>query len=255
MQSTYLQEAGLTGRVTGVAVRWLLNRLRTWDRGSASRVSTFIANSAFVAQRIQRAYGRRSTVIHPPVDTEFFLPDPNVVRGSHFVTASRLVGYKRVHAIVEAFRELPDQRLVVIGDGPDRSRVLAAAGPNVEWRGRIGDEALRAELQRARAFVFAAEEDFGILPVEAQACGTPVIALGRGGATETITPETGQFFDDPSPASIARAIREFLEQPAPSALACRENAERFAGDRFHHAFAGFVTAEWSAHRGGKNTVP
>jgi glycosyltransferase involved in cell wall biosynthesis len=160
-----------------------------------------------------------------------------------------------MHAIVEAFRQLPNQRLILIGDGPERKRVLDAAGANVEWRGRVDDEAMRRALQEARAFVFAAEEDFGILPVEAQACGTPVIALGRGGATETITPKTGGFFDDPSPAAIARAINEFLEKPIPSSEACRANAERFSVDRFHSEFSSFVTAAWSRHCAGLDPVP
>jgi glycosyltransferase involved in cell wall biosynthesis len=248
LEATYLEEAGLAGGVRGVLVRALLQRLRRWDRDSAARVSTFMANSAFVASRIERAYGRRSTVVHPPVDTTFFTPGADAARGTQFVTASRLVSYKRVHAIVEAFRNLPDQQLVVIGDGPDRERVLAAAGPNVTWLGRVSDDALRNALQRARAFVFAAEEDFGILPVEAQACGTPVIALGRGGARETVTLESGMFFEDPSPASIAAAIRTFLEAPPPSSAVCRQNAERFAVGHFHTAFTDVVHSAWAAHQ-------
>jgi glycosyltransferase involved in cell wall biosynthesis len=248
LEATYLEEAGLANGVRGRLTRALLQRIRRWDRESAGRVSAFMANSAFVAARIERAYGRSSTVVHPPVDTAFFTPGANTNRSTHFVTASRLVSYKRVHAIVEAFRHLPDQQLVVIGDGPDRERVLAAAGPNVTWRGRVSDDALRDELRQARAFVFAAEEDFGILPVEAQACGTPVIALGRGGARETVTPESGAFFDDPSPTAIAAAIRTFLEVPAPPSAVCRRNAERFSVGHFHEAFVKAVRSAWAAHR-------
>jgi glycosyltransferase involved in cell wall biosynthesis len=247
MQDTYLGEAGLRGGPRRWLVTYLLSRLRAWDRRSASRVQAFVANSAFVGARIARAYDRTSTVVHPPVDTDFFTVDPTASRGTHYITASRLVGYKRVHAIVEAFRDLPDHQLVVVGDGPERERVLAAAGPNVTWRGRLDDHALRDELRRARAFLFAAEEDFGILPVEAQACGTPVIAFGRGGALETVTAETGAFFAEASPQAIAQAVRTFEQGTVPSVAACRANAERFSTERFHQDFRGLVESLWAAH--------
>lgn len=246
LQDTYLKEARMSGGRRRL-VAYLLSRLRHWDRTSASRVSTFVANSAFVGDRIARAYDRSSAVIHPPVDTSFFTPDATVARESHYVTASRLVGYKRVHAIVEAFRDLPDRQLVVVGDGPERERVLAAAGSNVTWLGRLDDDALRHQLRRARAFVFAAEEDFGILPVEAQACGTPVIALRRGGALETITSTTGAFFAEPTGEAIAEAIRLFERGPTPTATDCRANAERFSTPRFHREFGDFVRTAWEAH--------
>lgn len=246
MQDTYLGEAGMRSGPRRWVTQRLLARLRDWDRRSASRVTTFIANSAFVAQRIARAYDRESTVVYPPVDTEYFCVDPGTPRGSHYVTASRLVGYKRVHTIVEAFRQLPDRHLVVVGDGPERERVLAAAGPNISWRGRLDDAALRHELRSARAFLFAAEEDFGILPVEAQASGTPVIAYGRGGALETVTSATGTFFDEPTPRGIALAIRRFEAMEAPDADACRMNALRFATDRFHREFVNVVNRALNA---------
>jgi glycosyltransferase involved in cell wall biosynthesis len=247
MQDTYLGEAGLRGGPRRWLVTQLLARLRAWDQRSASRVQAFVANSAFVGARIARAYDRSSTVVHPPVDTDFFTVDPAISRGTHYLTASRLVGYKRVHTIVEAFRDLPDRQLVVVGDGPDRDRVLAAAGPNVTWMGRIDDHALRDELRRARAFLFAAEEDFGILPVEAQACGTPVIALGRGGALETVTPETGAFFAEATPQAIAEAVRSFEHGINPAEAACRANAERFSAELFHRRFRGLVESLWAAH--------
>jgi glycosyltransferase involved in cell wall biosynthesis len=250
LETTYLEESGLAGGVRGWITRALLRRIRDWDRESARRVSAFMANSAFVASRIECAYGRRSTVVYPPVDTDYFTPNTNTPRGAHFIAASRLVSYKRVHAIVEAFRDLPNQKLVVIGDGPDRNRVLAAAGPNVSWRGRVSNEVLRDELRHARAFLFAAEEDFGILPVEAQACGTPVIALGRGGALETVTPETGAFFEEPSPAAITAAIRGFLAAPEYDGAACRRNAERFSVKRFSKVFAEVVQQAWDASQSG-----
>jgi len=251
LESTYLEEHGMAGGVTGWLTRQLLRRVRQWDAESSGRVSAFMANSAFVAQRIARVYGRPSTVIHPPVDTTFYTPCATTPRGPHFVTASRLVGYKRVHAIVEAFRQLPEQQLVVIGDGPDRGRVMAAAGPNVTMLGRVDNDRLRHELRRARAFLFAAEEDFGILPVEAQACGTPVIALGRGGALETVTSATGRFFGEATPDAIAAAVRDFLSEPPPRADACRANTERFSVGHFHAAISSYVADQWIQHATGR----
>lgn len=245
LQTTYLEEAGLSGGVRGRITRALLARLREWDRRSAEQVTHFIANSAFIAERIARVYGRASTVVHPPVNVSFYDVDADTPRGAHYVAASRLVGYKRMHTIVEAFRELPDRQLVVVGDGPERERVLAAAGPNVTWRGRLDDEGLRHELRSARAFLFAAEEDFGILPVEAQACGTPVIALGRGGVLETVRADTGTFFSEPTAAAIADAVRRFEAAPIPTAAACRTNAVRFAPARFHDGLAEVVRAAWA----------
>lgn len=250
LETTYLDEAGLGRGISGRITRALLARLRNWDRKSAERVTQFIANSAFVAERIGRVYQRTSTVVHPPVNTSFFHVNERTPRGAHYVTASRLVGYKRVHRIVEAFRHLPDRQLVVVGDGPDRKRVLAAAGPNVTWLGRVNNEQLRHALQSARAFVFAAEEDFGILPVEAQACGTPVIALGRGGALETVRAHTGTFFAEATAEHIAQAIQTFEAGVAPTAADCRANAERFGDEQFHHALARVVQETWASRETG-----
>ncbi|MBU2782801.1 glycosyltransferase family 4 protein, partial [Acidithiobacillus caldus] len=200
------------------------------------------------------------TVIYPPVDVADFplLRD----KEDFYVTASRMVPYKKVDLIVEALSAMPDKRLVVIGDGPDFAKVRAKAGPNVQLLGFAGAEVLRDHLQRARAFIFAAEEDFGIAPLEAQACGTPVIAFGKGGALETIVPlpeaesdepslaPTGVFFYEQSVAAIKAAVERFeTAGVAITPEACRENALRFAPERFRAEFTACVEREWAAFRG------
>jgi glycosyltransferase involved in cell wall biosynthesis len=171
----------------------------------------------------------------------------------YYVAASRFVPYKRIELIVEAFRHLPDRRLVVVGDGP-RARVIRnAAGPNATFTGEVSRERLRSLLSQARAFVFAAEEDFGILPVEAQAAGTPVIALGRGGALETVRDvtaarPTGVLFDEQNGDAIVDAVRRFEAHAGLiSRAACRDNAQRFGVARFRREFRAFVAARWDEH--------
>ncbi len=238
LRESYLREAGVSRGPVGTLLRALLERLRRWDLAATDRVTAFVAISHFIGDRIRRAYGRESTVVYPPVDTAFFTIEESVPRGAHYVTASRLVGYKQIPAIVEAFRYLPDRQLLVIGDGPDRDRVRAAAGPNVTLLGHQPRERLREEMRRARAFLFAAEEDFGIVPVEAQGCGTPVIALGKGGSLETVrghgAHRTGHFFHEATPEAIARAIREFEAAPPMAPEHCRAHAERFAAAMFYN---------------------
>ncbi len=248
LRGTYLREAGLDRGVRGWLANRLLDRLQRWDRATAAGVTQFIANSTFVAARIRRAYGRDAVVIHPPVDTEYFTPEPSVERGPHYLAASRLVGYKRIPLLVEAFRHLPDRELVVVGDGPDRARVAAAAGPNVHLMGHLSREALRHQFRRARALLFAAEEDFGILPVEAQGCGCPVIAYGAGGIEDSIITDpgparTGSFFPEPSVESILAAIHAFESAPPISPNACRQNATRFGIPQFHAAISSLLAAQ------------
>lgn len=248
----YLADHGITG-VKATIARVLLERIRRWDLATAAGVDRFVVNSRYVGERVRRLYGRESTVIHPPVDVDFFTP-AGAREADLYVTASRQVPYKRIDRIVEAFRALPDRRLVVLGDGPQHERIRAAAAgvPNISLLGEVPREELRDWFRRARAFVFAADEDFGIVPLEAQACGTPVIALGKGGALETVrgapgTDRTGLFFDDDSPASIADAVRRFESlDAAPSAQACRTNAEQFAAPLFREALKREVAAGWAA---------
>ena len=221
--------------------RRLLLRLRRWDRRTARGVDHFLANSAFTADRIRRCYGRTATVLHPPVDVERFRPAAR--KGNHFVTVSRLVRYKRVDVIVAAFNRL-GLPLVVVGRGPERDALAAAAGPNVEIAGELDDRAVASVLAEARGFVIAAVEDFGIAPVEAQAAGTPVVALGRGGALETVADgETGTFFREQSPGAIAEAVERLLrmeDRIDPARL--RAQAERFGRPRFERAYRAFVEA-------------
>ncbi|HEY2980177.1 MAG TPA: glycosyltransferase, partial [Anaerolineales bacterium] len=229
----------------------LLYYIRTWDRRAARRPDRLLASSHFSARRIEKAYQRPSTVIHPPVNTEYYVPGPP--KDDIFVTAARLVPYKRVDLIVQAFRQMPDKKLFVIGDGPEAARIRRLCGGNVVWLGYQPDEVLRDHLQRARAFLFAAREDFGILPVEAQACGTPVIAFGEGGATETVSgPEagapTGVFFSAQTVPAICDAVRDFERGRASFSIAnCRRNAERFSVARFQREFQSFVSAAWAEH--------
>ncbi|HVX40290.1 MAG TPA: glycosyltransferase [Gemmatimonadaceae bacterium] len=253
LREQYLTEAGLSRGIRGIAARALLESLRRWDRANSTGVHGFATLSHFVADRIRRSYSREATVIYPPVDTEFFVPAGE--RSDYYVTASRFVPYKRVDLIAKAFSHLPDRKLVIVGDGPDATKVRAAAGPNVTLAGHVERTALRTLLQRARAFLFAAEEDFGIAPLEAQAAGVPVIAYGRGGAAETVRGldhprPTGVHFAEQTADAIAAAVRQFeASADRISAAACRENAERFNEARFRDEFLRFVDAQWAAHAG------
>lgn len=254
----YLAAIGATGGLRGSILRQVLDRLRDWDRRSSERVNRFVANSAYIRGRIERCYGRDAEVIFPPVDVEFFAPPTDVQRKPDvYVTASRWVPYKRVDLIVEAFRHLPARHLVVIGEGPDEARVRSAAGPNVQFVGEVTRERLRELLSGARAFVFAAEEDFGILPVEAQACGTPVVAYGAGGALETVRPvpedrPTGVFFPKQTSEAIVAAIHMFEALPRPiDAGDCRVNAEAFSVSRFRSNFAALIECSWGNFAAGE----
>ncbi len=257
-QFDYLRGERMEHGLGGAALRWLLHRLRIWDHRSAAGVDHFVADSHFVARRILKAYRREADVIYPPVDTEFFGPAGQ--RGGDYVTASRLMHYKRVDVLVDAFRALPDRRLIVIGDGPELARLTATAPANVELVGRLPQAAVREHMQRARAFLFASVEDFGIAPVEALACGTPVIALRKGGAAETLTgvdaeEPTGVFFERQTAESVIAAVRSF-EQNSPriTAAACRRRAEGFSAQRFRSEFAAYVIRQyerWQEFRAGR----
>ncbi|MEW5992854.1 MAG: glycosyltransferase family 4 protein, partial [Candidatus Zixiibacteriota bacterium] len=216
LQHQYLREAGLERGIKGWVAKWILHRIRLWDARTANGVDEFIAISNFIARRIWKVYRRESSVIYPPVDVGSF--PLQEAKEDFYVTASRMVPYKKIDLIVEAFSAIPERRLVVIGDGPDFDKIRAKAGPNVELLGFKEQAVLRDYLQRARAFVFAAEEDFGIAPLEAQACGTPVIAYGKGGALETVVgmgrgddgqAPTGIFFDRQSVDSLRQAVDLF----------------------------------------------
>lgn len=210
-------------------VKRLVPLFRESDYRQAQRVHRFIANSRNVQARIREYYGRDSIVIYPPVNLDrFALGGPP---GDHYLIVSRLVGYKRVDLAVRAFTGMK-KRLVIVGDGPDRANLESIAGPTVEFRGRIPDDEVVALMRGCRGFIFPGMEDFGITPVEAQACGKPVIAFGEGGALETVVEgETGIFFRETRPEALAEAVRR-AESVSWDPERIRRNAERFSEERF-----------------------
>ncbi len=253
LQHEYLSGSGYDRGIKGWAARWMLHKLRIWDVRTAAGVDSFVANSHFIARRISKVYGRQARVIYPPVDTESIQLSDR--RDDYYLTASRLVPYKRIDVLVDAFAQLPERRLVVVGDGPELRKLHAKAGPNVTLLGYQETDELRETIRRARAFLFASREDFGIVLVEAQAAGTPVIAFGAGGALETIrgldVPQpTGVLFDEQTPAAVVAAIRTFeRESHRIGASECRANAMRFSTARFHREMREHVEREWDAFRG------
>ena len=233
MEDEYLDQAGLRG-LLGRLARWQLARLRRWDVQAAGRPDVLVANSAFVAQRIRDCWHRPAAVIYPPVTIAPQLPQ--VAAHGAYVSVSRLVPYKRVDLWVKAFAFLPDRQLIVAGDGPERERLQAMAGPNVRFVGRITDREITELMAGARGFLQASKEDFGIAVLEAQGCGTPVLAYGVGGAQETVRgldqPQpTGMLFDTLDPEAAAQAVRAF-ERHRFMRQDCRMNAERFSPARF-----------------------
>ena len=244
LQHQYLQQSNLTTGLRSAMARVVLHYIRNWDTRTSNSVDHFVANSQFIARRIRKVYHRDSRVIFPPVDVHSFLVGED--KEEFYLTASRMVPYKKIDLIVEAFSRMPGKRLVVIGDGPEMKAIRAKAGPNIEILGYQPFAALHDHMRRAKAFVFAAEEDFGIAPVEAQACGTPVIAFGKGGVLETVRElgdahPTGVFFREQTVPSIVGAVREFEKNAHRfSARDCRLNAERFSIETFRERFMGFV---------------
>ncbi|MGG5888268.1 glycosyltransferase [Falsiroseomonas sp. HC035] len=248
LQHQYLRQSRMDTGVKGLLTRWLLARMRAWDHASAARPDVILANSAWIAERIRKAWRRESLVVHPPVDLDGF--PFKAGKGAAYVVASRLVPYKRIDLIAEAFRQMPDRQLIIAGDGPEMARVRMAAAdaPNIRILGRVPQAELVALLADARAFVFAAEEDFGIGMVEAQACGTPLIAFARGGAADIVQPDvTGVLFPEQSAEGIVGAVTRF-ESLLISPEACRANAERFSQAAFRDRILS-VVREAGAARG------
>jgi glycosyltransferase involved in cell wall biosynthesis len=252
LQHQYLEESGLSSGIKGWTAKAMLHYMRLWDTRTAHGVDHFVANSQFVARRIKKVYRRGAEVIYPPVDIASFALREQ--KQAFYLTASRMVPYKKVPLIIEAFSKMPERKLVVIGDGPDWQRAKALASPNIELLGYQPAHVLREAMRDARAFVFAAEEDFGITPVEAQACGTPVIAYGHGGALETVRglgssasaeSPTGVFFEEQTATAIVDAVERFeAHQRYFEPRACRDNAARFSIERFGHAMRRFVLGAW-----------
>ena len=245
LQHQYLRESGLTHGLKSKIARAILHYIRIWDTRTSNGVDYFISNSRFIAKRIWKCYRREATVVYPPVNIDIFQYCEE--KEDYYVTASRMVPYKKMDLIVEAFTQMPDKKLVVIGDGPDIEKIKNKAAKNVKLLGVATDNVMRDNMQHAKAFVFAAEEDFGITPVEAQACGTPVIAYGKGGSLETVRglgvqeKPTGVFFEKQTVESLKSAVTRFeYERSAISCRNCRYNAERFGEAIFRQTFKKYV---------------
>lgn len=245
LQHQYLRQTGLDRGLKSWYARWQLAKLRNWDARSANGVDLFIANSSFVARRIMKCYRREAIVIPPPVDIDGF--SPGETKSQAYVVASRMVPYKRMDLVAAAFARMPGRALLIVGDGPERARIEAAAAgaPNISFAGAVDDAGMMRAMREARAFVFAAEEDFGIMMVEALASGTPVIAFGRGGARDILgdaAPPTGLFFDAQTPDAIIDAIDRFEAQEAAfDPAACRARALGFSRESFRARIQATVT--------------
>lgn len=234
----YLNESNLKKGIKARFAQIILHYLRMWDLSSSTRVDEFIANSNFIAKRIKKLYNKEAKVIYPPVDVNFF--EPCYIKENYYLTASRLVPYKKIDLIVEAFSKMPEKKLVVIGDGPDMKKIKNKASKNIEILGYQSDEVLKNFIKEAKAFVFAAIEDFGILPIEAQASATPVIALAKGGTKETIIDnKTGVLFHEQTLKSIIEAVEKFEKKELDLNL-IRKHAEKFSEERFKKEFNEYV---------------
>ncbi|CAI8737823.1 glycosyltransferase family 4 protein [Kosakonia quasisacchari] len=249
LQHQYLRESGLNKGLKGWFAKWILHKMRIWDCRTSNGVDHFLANSQYIARRIKKVYGREADVIYPPVAVDKF--ELRNEKSDFYLTASRMVPYKRISLIVEAFNAMPDKKLIVIGDGPDFEKIKNIAAANVTMMGYQPFTVLREHMQNAKAFVFAAEEDFGIIPVEAQACGTPVIAFGKGGALETVIPPersdpTGIFFVEQTTSAIIESVEIFEKSSvAFTPESCRKNAERFSQQRFEREIKEYVESKWT----------
>lgn len=242
----YLKDAGLSSGLKGMYAKRVLHRIREWDYINSQRVDYFIANSKYIAQRIFKNYRRESTVIYPPVDVAGF--EMQNQKEDFYVTASRMVPYKKMKTIVEAFNAMPNKKLIVLGDGPEFKAIKKIAKPNVQLLGFLGSNELKNYLKNAKAFVFAAEEDFGIIPVEAQACGTPVIGFNKGGLQETVIHnKTGVLFNEQTAKSIQDAV-DYFETLFLSSEEIRKNAEKFSKERFEKEYYNFVTDKYNTFK-------
>jgi glycosyltransferase involved in cell wall biosynthesis len=226
--------------IKGFFTRIIFHYLRWWDVMSSNRVDHFIANSNFTAKRIKKIYGRNSVVIYPPVNVDSFPLEEE--KDNYYVTASRLVYHKRIDLIVEAFVNMPDKQLIVIGDGPEFKKLQKCASKNILLLGHQPKDMLIKYLQKAKAFVFAANEDFGIAPIEAMACGTPVLAYKKGGSAETvINMQTGLLFSDQTKGCICACVKEFEAMPYVfDAKMISAYAQKFSKQRFENEYRSYV---------------
>lgn len=250
LQHQYLRESGLDKGVKGFFAKWMLHKIRIWDLRTVNGVDEFISISTFIQRRISKVYSRESTVIYPPVYVDDFKSD-GIDKEEFYLTSSRMVPYKKIDLIVETFtKKFPEKKLIVIGDGPDFKKINNLAGKNVTLLGFQQFDTLKDLLAKAKAFIFAAEEDFGIAPLEAQASGTPVIAFGKGGALETIRGldcdmPTGVFFNEQTIDSLSFAVNEFESSIMRiKRTSCVENSDRFSERRFRFEFKAFIESRY-----------
>jgi glycosyltransferase involved in cell wall biosynthesis len=234
----YLREMNLQKGLKSWFARWQLHKIRTWDVRSNNSVDHFISNSKFVSRRISKYYGRESTIVNPPVNTSIFKLHNE--KEDYYVTAGRFVPFKRLDIVAEAFKSMPDKKLYILGDGPELEKIKSKAGSNTVFPGFLPAVEVNQYLSKAKAFIFPSEEDFGIVPVEAQACGTPVIAYGKGGALETVIPigvpamaPTGMFFYKQTASAIIQAVKDF-----------EDNASKFIPEDIHNHAQTFAISKF-----------
>ena len=253
MQHQYLEQSNMLRGIKSVYARWLLSRLRQWDVRTGPGVDVFVANSRYIARRIQKAYRRDAKIVYPPVDVERFAFQAE--KSDYYLAASRLVPYKRIDLIAAAFAAMPDRKLVIVGEGPAFKQVeeIARNAPNITMKGKVGGDELYSLMASARALVAAAEEDFGIVTVEAQACGTPVISFDRGGAVDIVRPApgdgaTGVLFGSQTAAAICEAVDRFEAlEPGICPRACRLNATRFSAEIFRLSMLDVIAESLRTH--------
>lgn len=245
MYNEYLEESHLEKGLKSWVVRLLLYPIRQFDAISGNRPDYNISNSDYVGQRIRKTYRREATTIHPNIDVDRFQLYEQ--KENFYLASSRLVAYKKMDMIVDAFNQMPDKKLVVIGGGPQLEMLREKAKENVSIMGFQPFDVLKEKMQKAKAFVFVADEDFGMVPIEAQACGTPVIAYGNGGSLETVNGgKTGLFFNEQTPEAIVEVVNKFESMGAqPFAPAdCRQWAEGFSEERFKREIKEFVEEKY-----------
>ena len=245
MYNEYLEESHLDKGFKSWLVRLMLHPIRQFDAIAGSRVDYYISNSDYVGQRIRKTYRRKATTIHPNIDISNFELCND--KQEYYLASSRLVAYKKIDTIIEAFNQMPDKKLVVIGGGPNLEVYRKLAKDNVTVMGYQPFDVLKDKMQHAKAFVFAADEDFGMIPIEAQSCGTPVIAYGHGGSLETVNGgKTGLFFNEQTPEAIVEAVNRFEAMGSlPFAPAdCRQWAEGFSEERFKREIKEFVEEKY-----------
>ena len=247
----YLHESGLNHGLKGILAKYFLYKIRLWDVSTANRVDHYIANSHYIARRIKKAYGKSSDVIYPPVDIDKFALRES--KSDFYLTASRMVPYKKIDLIVEAFSQT-DKKLLVIGDGPDMGKIKSKASKNIELLGFLDDKTMADLMGQAKAFVFAAEEDFGITPVEAQACGTPVICFGRGGTLETVREGiSGLYFMEQNIRELLAAVDRFEQSYDKfDPIKIRENSLKFSRTRFEYEIKSYVEKKYEEFKERQN---